>query len=78
MLRASAKIDIKKFSGDEAVGAEILMKALEGPMRQILENAGLEASVIINDVKSKKNNDGYDARADKYVCLLYTSPSPRD
>ena len=48
----------------------ILEKSLEGPIRQILSNAGLEASVIVNEVKSKSGNNGYDARIDKYVDMV--------
>ena len=70
LLRASDKISTKSLTGDESVGAEILKKALEGPIRQILNNAGLEASVIINEVRSKKGNNGYDARDDKYVDMV--------
>ena len=55
MLRASEKINLKGLKGDEALGANILKTALEGPMRQLVSNAGLEASVIVNEVKSNKS-----------------------
>ena len=64
------KINFKDLSGDEALGASILKTALEGPARQIIENAGLEASVIVNEVKSNKSNYGFDAREEKYVDML--------
>ena len=67
LLRASEKINTKGLEGDEVLGAEILKKSLEGPIRQIVTNAGLEASVIVNEVKSKKGNTGFDARNEKYV-----------
>jgi len=70
LIRASSKINLKALSDDEVLGAEILQKALEGPARQILLNAGLEASVIINEIKSKKGNFGYDARTDEYVDMI--------
>ena len=70
LIRASSKINLKTLSDDEVLGAEILQKALEGPSRQILSNAGLEASVIINEIKSKKGNFGYDARTDEYVDMI--------
>ena len=70
LLRASSKIDTKGLTGDELVGAEILKTALEGPARQIISNAGLEASVVVNEIKSKKGNNGFDAREGKYVDLI--------
>ena len=70
LIRASEKINSKDLSGDEVIGAQILQKALEGPMRQILSNAGLEPAVIINEIKRKKGNNGYDARDDKYVDMV--------
>ena len=70
LIRASSKINLKALSDDEVLGAEILQKALEGPSRQILSNAGLESSVIINEIKSKKGNFGYNARTDEYVDMI--------
>ena len=70
LLRASEKINLKGLKGDEGLGANILKTALEGPMRQIVSNAGLEASVIVNEVKSNKSNYGFDAREEKYVDML--------
>ncbi len=70
LLRASEKIDTKSLVGDEKLGAEILRTALEGPARQIISNAGLEASVIVNEIKSKKGNHGYDARDEKFVDMI--------
>ena len=70
LLRASEKIDIKGLKGDEALGASILKTALEGPMRQIVSNAGLEASVVVNEVKNSKGNNGFDAREEKYVDMI--------
>jgi chaperonin GroEL len=62
LIRASEKINSKDLSGDEVIGAQILQKALEGPMRQILSNAGLEPAVIINEIKTKKGNFVFDTR----------------
>ena len=56
--------------GDEALGAEILKTALEGPARQIVANAGLEDSVVINEIKNKKGNTGFDSRNEEYVDML--------
>ena len=70
LLMASDKIKTTSLEGDEIVGAEILRTALEGPARQIIENAGLEASVVINEIKAKKTNFGFDARTEKYVDMI--------
>ena len=70
LLRASEKIHTKGRIGDEIVGAELLRTALEGPARQIIENAGLEPSVVINEIKAKKGNNGFDAREEKYVDMI--------
>ena len=57
---------------DTQVGINIIVKALEEPMRQIAINAGLEASVIIEKVKYSEAGIGYDALNDKYVNMLQT------
>lgn len=59
-----------KANGDEVIGVDIVKKALEMPMRQIAENAGVESSVVINTVRKMKAGDGYDARADKYGNMI--------
>jgi len=62
---------IKTLNGDEKTGAEIILKAIEEPNRQISRNAGLDDSVILSTIlKSKKENYGYDAYSDKYVNLI--------
>ncbi len=52
--------------GDEEIGVEILKKALEMPMRQIAENAGVEGSIVIENVRKMKPGEGYDAAEDRY------------
>ena len=58
------------LDGDEKTGALIVLKALEAPLTQIAENAGLEGSVIVNEVKNSKKGIGYDALDDKYVDMV--------
>jgi len=71
LLRAIDSITTDNMEGDESIGAEILMKALEGPIRQIIANAGLEPSVIVNEIKNNKNKSyGFDARAEKYDDMI--------
>ncbi|HET8804537.1 MAG TPA: chaperonin GroEL, partial [Aequorivita sp.] len=64
---------LKKFTtenSDEATGVQIVAKAIESPLRTIVENAGGEGSVVINKVLEGKKNFGYDAKTDKYVDML--------
>jgi chaperonin GroEL len=72
LLRASRAIDgMKKLEGDERVGAMIIKRALEEPIRQIVENAGLEGSVIVEKVKAETvPTRGYDAESMEYVDML--------
>ncbi|MGN0612912.1 MAG: chaperonin GroEL [Porcipelethomonas sp.] len=60
-----------ELSGDEKTGAQIILRALEEPVRQIAKNAGLEGSVIINEIiKSGKVGYGFDAYNEKYVDMI--------
>jgi chaperonin GroEL len=71
LLRASKAIDRVKAEGDEKVGAMIVKRALEEPIRRIVENAGLEGSVIVEKVKSEMApNRGYDADRMEYVDMM--------
>ena len=71
LLRAVDSIKTDKMEGDEAIGAEILKKALEGPMRQIVANAGLEESIVVNEIRNNKSKSyGFDARAEKYLDMM--------
>ncbi len=71
LLRAAKAIDGLKLSGDEKVGAMIVKRALEEPIRQIVENAGAEGSVIVEKVKSETvPNRGYDAESMEYVDMV--------
>jgi chaperonin GroEL len=71
LLRASKAVDRVKAEGDEKVGAMIVKRALEEPIRQIVENAGLEGSVIVEKVKNEMvPNRGYDADSMEYVDMM--------
>ena len=59
-----------QLSGDEKIGARIVVRALEEPTRQIVHNAGAEGSVIINELKGKGGNFGYNANAEKVEDML--------
>jgi chaperonin GroEL len=71
LLRASKAIDKIKVEGDEKVGAHIVRRALEEPIRQIVENAGVEGSVIVEKVKAETApSRGYDAESMEFVDML--------
>jgi chaperonin GroEL len=61
---------ISKLTGDEKTGAQIILKALEEPIRQIATNAGLEGSVIVEKVKASAAGTGYDVLTNKYVNMV--------
>ena len=69
-IRALPALDKLKLKGDEAVGAAIVRRALEEPLRQLVANAGLEASVIVQKVKTGETNMGYDVNKDEYVDMI--------
>ena len=60
---------LKAENDDEQTGIQIIRRAIEEPLRQIVENAGLEGSVVVNEVRNGKGDYGYNARADKYENL---------
>ncbi|MBQ9312284.1 MAG: chaperonin GroEL [Bacteroidales bacterium] len=69
-IRAIAALkNLKGDNEDENTGIQIVRRALEEPLRQIVENAGLEGSVVVNKVKELKGDEGYNARTDKYEDL---------
>jgi len=71
LLRAATVIDSLKLEGDEKVGAMIVKRALEEPIRQIVENAGLEGSVIVEKVKAEKVvTRGFDAESLEFVDMI--------
>ena len=60
----------ESLEGDEKTGAAIIEKALESPLRQIVENAGMDGSVIVQNVKASGKDEGYDAYNDEYVNMF--------
>ena len=70
-IRAAGSLnDIVAENEDEKLGVEIIRRAVEEPLRMIVENAGLEGSVIVNEVKNGKGDYGYNARTEKYENLF--------
>ena len=71
-INAMEKVEalLESNEGDEKTGVKIVLKALEEPVRQIAENAGLEGSVIVNKILASKKNVGFNALSEKYVDML--------
>ncbi|MFN3753439.1 chaperonin GroEL [Flavobacterium sp.] len=71
LLRAKSVLaDLKADNADEATGIQIVSRAVESPLRTIVENAGLEGSVVVAKVSEGKANFGYNAKTDEYVDML--------
>jgi len=70
LLRASGALDDLRLKGDEKTGLAILKKALEEPLRMIANNAGLEGSVVVEEVKKHKGNYGFNAQNIVYEDLM--------
>lgn len=71
LIRAqSALKDLKVDTADEQTGINIVSRAIEAPIRTIVENAGGEGSVVTNKVMEHENNYGYDAKAEKFVDMM--------
>ena len=71
-IHASKKVSelVKELSGDEKIGAQIILKALEAPLFHIAYNAGLEGAVIINKVRESEVGTGFDAYKEEYVNMI--------
>jgi len=70
LLRAQDALDKLKLEGGQSVGVNILRRALEAPIRQICENAGAEASIVVQNVRDGKGAHGFDARDESYVDMF--------
>src|SRR5690242_19924325 len=70
LITAAASIDVSAYEGDEATGARIIKRALEEPLRQLAQNAGLEGSVIVNEVRNAKAGHGLNVDTGETVDLV--------
>jgi len=69
-LRAMHSLDKLKLSDDEMIGVKIVRRALEEPIRQIANNAGVEGSIVVDKVKKEKGGLGYNAQTDVYEDMI--------
>ncbi len=70
LIRAQASLDSLKLDDEQRFGVSIIRRAIEEPLRQIVSNAGLEGSIVVNKVKEGKDDFGYNAATDQYGNLL--------
>ena len=70
LIRAQKAIDTLKLEGDEKVGAQIVARAIEAPLRKLVNNAGQEAALVIANVKKATGTNGYNVRTGEYVDML--------
>src|SRR6202167_3388084 len=70
LIRAQKALDALKLEGDEAIGQAIVRRAVESPLRQLADNAGREGALIVQEVKKRKGNDGYNVATGEYEDLI--------
>jgi chaperonin GroEL len=70
LIRTIPVLEKVSLKGDESIGVDIVKRALEEPIRQLVNNAGLEGSVVVQRVKQEKTNIGYDVNQDDYVDMI--------
>ena len=70
LIRAQKVLDTLALEGDEKIGLEIIRKAVEAPLRQLADNAGQEGALIVQEVRKRKGNEGYNVATDDYTDLV--------
>ncbi len=70
LLRTAKAIDAVQLEGDEKIGAQIVRRAIEHPLKQLCANAGVDGGVVVKEVLSSKGNNGYNVATDKFEDLV--------
>jgi chaperonin GroEL len=70
LIRAQSALDNLKLEGDEKIGLGIIRRAIEAPLRQLADNAGQEGALIVQEVKKRTGNEGYNVATGEYCDLL--------
>src|SRR5277367_6787580 len=70
LIRAQKALDGLQLEGDEAIGLQIVRRAIEAPLRQLADNAGQEGALIVQEVKKRKGNEGYNVATGVYEDLI--------
>ncbi len=70
LLRCLGAIEALKLEGDEQIGVDIVKRAIESPLRALASNAGVEGSIVVQEVKRRKGNEGYNVATGEYEDLV--------
>jgi chaperonin GroEL len=70
LIRAQKVLDDVKAEGDQAIGVDIIRRAIEEPLRTLAANAGVEGSIVVAEVKKRKGNEGYNVATEQYEDLV--------
>ncbi|MBM3832050.1 MAG: chaperonin GroEL [Verrucomicrobia bacterium] len=70
LIRCLSAIDAVKLDGDEQIGVEIVKRAIESPTRALAANGGVEGSIVVQEVKKRRGNDGYNVSTGEYEDLV--------
>jgi len=70
LIKAAAKVDVSDLTGDEKIGADIVLRAISAPLKQIAANAGYDPGVVENEVKNADENVGFNAATGEYVDMF--------
>jgi len=70
LLRCLPALDALKLQGDEQIGVDIVKRAIEEPLRALAKNAGVEGSIVVQEVKKRKGNEGYNVTTLEYEDLV--------
>lgn len=70
LIRVQRALDTLHFEGDEKIGSNIVRRAIEFPLRQLADNAGKEGALIVEEVRKRRGNDGYNVATDSYEDLV--------
>ena len=70
LLRAQKSLETLKFKNDSQIGVDIIKRAIEEPLRQIAQNAGFEGSIVVEKVREKETDTGFNALSEKYENLV--------
>ena len=70
LLRCLPALENLKLQGDEQIGVDIVKRAIEEPLRALAANGGVEGSIVVQEVKKRKGNDGYNVATGEYEDLV--------
>ena len=70
LIRCIPALEAMKLTGDEQIGVEIVKRAIEDPLRALAENAGVDGSLIVQEVRKRKGNEGYNVATGEYLDLV--------